>query len=636
MDYEIFFLITAALLYLLDLILLSRSKDSNTQRLKVGFASTTFAFGLLLFFYFLLLQYFISNNFQLENVYSYSSSSAPLLSKIYASWAGAGGSMLLLTILLSLVYFSLRILALKKSNSFNIKVCQVFSIVLIVFVIVCMFRNPFERFEYVPAEGKGLNPQLQTLWMVIHPPIVFVAYVFIVLAYVLTLASIRTGRDIDKSGLFKISSYLGWLLLTLGIALGGVWAYEVLGWGGYWAWDPVETASLLPWLFLTAYFILKHISKNKSSLAREFMIMVTFASLVFLSALTRGGFTQSVHSYAVVSPVGPIMLTFALGMISYFFYLKKNRKIPLFKLNVDKSSLSSRSFSWGFWALILIAIVCLVGLAFKNFSYSYWTFPFVLIFIISLIGFSFEEKTHYARVLIIVLISMGLGAGASLFGFSGVNFLTVFTVPLLIIALLLLLFKVFKSIRRKSRFLGQSFLGVATIVLLLGVFISAGAKETVNISDAKADTSIDALQLRITISNFTSSRSLTNIYNEKVAAVISEYSTIQADVTVHQSERNYAGILLANFYPNYGLLLKPLIISTETGDFYIHFDYSDSLYNALAQSYTGNTTIPEELSITMQNIPRVYLVWTGVALMLAGISVQLVEELTYRKERTIS
>ena len=82
------------------------------------------------------------------------------------------------------------------------------------------------------------------------------------------------------------------MLLTLGIALGGVWAYEVLGWGGYWAWDPVETASLLPWLLLTANFIVEQLSKNKKSFTREFIILTTFASLVFLSALTRGGFTS--------------------------------------------------------------------------------------------------------------------------------------------------------------------------------------------------------------------------------------------------------------------------------------------------------------------------------------------------------
>ena len=192
----------------------------------------------------------------------------------------------------------LRILTFRKPDRFNINVCQVFGVVVFVFIIVCLLANPFERFSITPVEGMGLNPELQSIWMAIHPPIVFVAYAFVVLAFASTIASIKTNKEIDTSRLFKASTYMAWLLLTVGIALGGAWAYAVLGWGGYWSWDPVETASLLPWLFLVAYFIVKAISKNKTSLARELMIMITFASLVFLSALTRGGLTQSVHSYA--------------------------------------------------------------------------------------------------------------------------------------------------------------------------------------------------------------------------------------------------------------------------------------------------------------------------------------------------
>jgi cytochrome c biogenesis factor len=535
--------------------------------------------------------------------------------------------MLFLTVLLSIVYLALRILALRKPDRFNVSACQVFSFVLLVFIIVCLLMNPFERLSSTPVEGRGLNPQLQSLWMAIHPPIVFSAYAFVVLAYVLTLASVKTGREMDASKLFKVSTYMGWILLTLGIALGGVWAYEVLGWGGYWAWDPVETASLLPWLLLTAYFIVRMISKSKSNLTREFMIMVTFSSLVFLSALTRGGFTQSVHSYAV-SVVGPVMLGFALGMIGYFFYLKKGRRLPLFKLDVDKSSLTSRSFSVGFWALILIGVVCLIGLAFSNFAYSLWTFPFVLIFAISLIGFSLDGRTHYARILLIVVIFLAVGVGLSFFGFSGVNFLTTLTVPLLLVAFSLLLYKLLRSIRRKSlRMFGQTLLNVAIIILLLGVFISAGAKTAVTIHAVRANAQVEAMQLNFQLSNLRLSNSSSEVYNEEVAAIIPEYSTVEANVRVQESGKAYEGTLVASFYPNYGLVLKPLIITTVTGDIYMHFEYSDSLYNTLVNTYVGNSTVPDEVSITAQYSPMVYMVWGGVALMLVGMSVQFASDL---------
>lgn len=632
MAFEIFFLGAAALMFFVDLAILFISKLGDKRKTRVGFIATITGFWLIITSYALLLQAFTTNDFQMVGVYSYSSSSLPLMSKVYASWAGAAGSMLFLTVLLSVVYLSLRILSFKKPDSFRINACQVFSFVLIVFIIVCLVRNPFERFADVPAEGRGLNPQLQTLWMVIHPPIVFSAYAFVVLAYALTLASIKTNRELNSSKLFKVSTYAGWLLLTLGIALGGVWAYEVLGWGGYWAWDPVETASLLPWLFLTAYFIVNALAKSKQSLTRELMVLISFASLVFLSALTRGGFTQSVHSYAI-SPVGPIMLLFAIGMIGYFFYLKKNKRQPLFKLEVDKTSLSSRSSFMGFWALILIAAVCLVGLAFPDFSYNYWTFPFVVTFVFALIGLSLDEKTHYARLLLITLIALGIGVTISLLGFPNVNLLTTITLPLLFFALSIIIYRVAKTIRRKSLMLiGQNILNLALIVLLLGVFISAGAKTSVTLTNVKTNTPIEIAQSRIELSNLAVTNSSAVIYNEQAAAILPECSTLNADVTIQQSERTYFGSLSASFYPNYGLVLRPLILTTTTGDLYMHLDYTDSLYNALVQTVTGNSSVPEEISVTVQINPLIYLVWGGVILMLVGISLQFAADVRQKPE----
>jgi cytochrome c-type biogenesis protein CcmF len=632
MEHGIFFLFAAAVLILIDLTLVTISKSKSKRQNAAGFLATTLAFALILASYALLLQAFILNDFQIIGVYSYSSSSASLLSKIYASWAGAGGSMFFLTILLSIVYFALRISALRKPERFNTSTCRVFGFILLIFIVICLLRSPFEAYPDIPIEGRGLNPQLQSLWMAIHPPIVFSAYAFVVLAYALTLACVRTGRELDTSKLLKTSTYMAWLLLTLGIALGGVWAYEVLGWGGYWAWDPVETASLLPWLFLTAYFIVRGISKNKFSLTKEFMIMITFASLIFLSALTRGGFTQSVHSYAI-SAVGPIMLTFAIAMIAYFFYLQKHRRIPLFKLTADKASLTSRSSYLGFWALIFIATVCLVGLAFPNFNYNLWTFPFVLMFVTALIGFSLDEKTHYARLLIIVPVALGAGAVITLIGFPDINILTTLTIPLLALAFSTLLYKILKSIRRKSlQTFGQGLLSISIIILLLGVFISAGAKNTITINDAKTNTPIEAMQLRIQLSNLTLSNNSAKVYNEQLDAVIPECSTFNANAIIQRSERTYSGTLTANFYPNYGLVLRPFIISTEIGDVYLHLEYTDSLYYALIQTLNGNSAIPEEISITIQTNPMIYLVWAGVALMIIGMSVEFAGNLTGKKK----
>jgi cytochrome c biogenesis factor len=631
MEYETVFLVIAALLSFSDLTLFSMSKLNEKRRISYGVYAVILAFALIVTSYVMFWQAFIGNNFSFIEVYSYSSSSLPLMSKVYASWGGARGSMLFLTLILSVFYLALRFNAYKRRDSFNITASQLFSIIVIVFLAICLVKNPFEQFAIAPAEGKGLNPQLQTLWMAIHPPIVFAAYVFVLLSYTLTLASMKTGRDLGSSKIFRGSTYMAWLLLTLGIALGGIWAYEVLGWGGYWAWDPVETASLLPWLFLTAYFMFNSLFKNKS-FTQEFMILISFASLVFLSALTRGGFTQSVHSYAI-SPVAPIMMAFSFGMIGYFFYLKRGKRQHLFKLEVEKTSAAKSSFI-GFWALIFIAVVCFAGLVFPNFSYNSWTFPFVLSFIAALIGCSFTEKTPFVRLLLIVIGALGAGFFMVLIHFPEINVLAVLSLPLLSVALLAVFYKLIRvSRKRAAKLFGQSLMYVGIIVLLIGVFVSAGAKSTQTITDVKPSTPVEGVGVRLEISNFTVSNSQSSVYTEQVNASVPECSTINSDITIHYLGKTYQESLSASFYPNYGLVLRPLILTTETGDVYLHLDYTDSLYESLTQSLIGNNVLPESVVVTVQTSPFIYLVWGGVALMVFSISLQVATASRERHER---
>jgi c-type cytochrome biogenesis protein CcmF len=626
MEYETVFLIIAALLSFSDLTLLFMPKLNEKRRISYGVYAVTLAFALIAISYIMFLQAFVGNNFSVIEVYSYSSSSLPLLSKVYASWGGARGSMLFLTLILSSFYLALKIYAYKRTERFNVTASQVFSIIVIVFLSICLVRNPFEQFAIAPAEGKGLNPQLQTFWMAIHPPIVFAAYAFVLLAYTLTLASMKTGNELSSSKTFRASTYMAWLLLTLGIALGGVWAYEVLGWGGYWSWDPVETASLLPWLFLTAYFLFNSIFNNKRSFTQEFMILITFASLVFLSALTRGGFTQSVHSYAI-SPVAPIMIAFSFGMIGYFFYLKRTKKQRLFKLDVKRTA-ASRSAFIGFWALLLIATICFAGLTLPNFSYNLWTFPFVMAVVAALIGCSFTEKTPFVRLLLIIIGTSAAGLFMVLIKFPAINILTVLSLPLLSVALLTIFYKLIQESRKKSskRF-GQSLMYLGIVVLLTGVFVNAGAKSTQTITNAEINTPLEGLDAKLEIANFTIINSQSTIYNEQLNAVVPEYSSISANVTIQYLGKTYQRSLQANFYPNYGLIIRPLILTTETGDLYLHFEYSEQMYESLTQALTGNIVIPESIAVTLQISPLIYLVWIGISLMVVSIMIQAVLDL---------
>ena len=635
MDFELILVTLASALIFLDITLPLISKPLFKRLSKYTVALGSLAFVLILWSYIQLLFAFVSNDFSFSSVYSFSSSSLPLLSKVYASWAGAGGSMLLLSIILSLLYFGSKLATYKKPERFQIVSSQILGFVVLIFLTVTLLRNPFERLPTAMVEGLGLNPQLQSFWMAIHPPIVFSAYAFVVLAFALTLSSLRTNQELEKNILFKISTYASWILLTIGIALGGVWAYAVLGWGGYWAWDPVETASLLPWLILTAYFLTRTLSKHKTSLTRESMIMLTFASLVFLSALTRGGLTQSVHSYAT-SAIGPIMLSFAVAMMGLFFFFARGKRKPFLKLEVERSSLISRSSYVSFWALIIISIVCLAGLAFKDFPYSYFTYPFVLLFIISLVGFSLDDKTHYARQFLIVVISLVAGGVLSAAGLFSVNILLTLTAPLFVVVFALLLYRLAKSARRKT-LLWQRLFGLAVVVMLLGVFVSAGAKTSTTITDIKSNVSTDTLGATIQVANIKIINATSKVYNSQAQNVIPQYSAVTADVTIRYKDTTYSGEVSASFYPNYGLALTPLIVNTPSGDLYVHMEINEELYNILSAQLTGNSTTPATVTLTVQRIPMVYLVWVGVILMVLSMILECAVDLrkTIRQQRLI-
>jgi len=626
------FIIFAGLLLFFDLVLLSTRKQAKAQKSDYGMYLAIVGFILLLAAYGRFLQAFISNDFSFVGVYSYSSSGLSFLSKIYASWGGARGSMLFLALILGTFYVILRVKTHKnRDNQFWVFATKVLSVMLLVFIIVSLVKNPFEQYSVAPVEGKGLNPQLQTFWMFVHPPIIFGAYAFVLLAFALTLSALKNNRDYSSLGLLKASTYAAWLLLSVGIALGGVWAYEVLGWGGYWAWDPVETASLLPWLFLTAMFYLKPTTKTKS-LSREFMILLTFASLVFLSALTRGGATQSVHSYAI-SPVGPIMMTFALGMIGYFFYLKKSKNESLFKMEDYKISVHSRSAAIIFWALMFISIVCFVGLAFQDFSYNYWTFPFVILLTIGLLGYNLNEKAPFVRVILLTLVALVAGAIVFLLSMP-LHILASLAIPLIVLVVLIAGYNLVRVAQQKLvAGFGRATITLGIVLILLGVFLSAGAKTSGNIADVKLNSPVDTMGIKINVTDISVGASQDTVYYQQLDGLVPEFSFLKVDATIEYMGRTYHKVLQADFYPNYGLVLRPQIIGTVTGDLYMHLDYTENMSTSLVEALRNTIIVPETVNIAIQTSPMIYVLWIGVSVMILGIATQLVVELKQKNSQ---
>ena len=237
-------------------------------------------------------------------------------------------------------------------------VAGVTSAVITFFVSVMIFAaNPFERLGFTPADGRGLNPQLQNVGMVIHPPMLYLGYISITIPFAFAVAALLSRR-LDTGWIHAIRKWtlVSWLFLSIGITLGMWWAYVELGWGGYWAWDPVENASFLPWLTMTAFLHSVMIQEKRGMLKRwNFgLIIGTFLLSIFGTFITRSGVIASVHSFTQ-SNVGYFFLAFLVVAAVLAFTLLYTRW-ALLQAEVQLESVVSREAAFLFNNLLLVGI----------------------------------------------------------------------------------------------------------------------------------------------------------------------------------------------------------------------------------------------------------------------------------------
>ncbi|CAN5506598.1 heme lyase CcmF/NrfE family subunit [soil metagenome] len=266
----------------------------------------------------------LSHDFSLAYVAGHTSANMPRIYVFTAFWGGQAGSMLFWALILS-CYSSLAIwTSREKARELAPFACGTLALILVFFIATTCFKaNPYDRLAFVPADGKGMNPQLQNPGMAIHPPNLYLGYVATAIPFAFAIAALIT-RKLDASWLLVVRrwSLVSWFFLTVGITLGMWWAYVELGWSGYWAWDPVENASFLPWLTGTAFLHSIMIQEKRGMLRKWNVVLVvtTFLLAIFGTFITRSGVIESVHSFAQ-SPVGTWFATFffvATGATIYF------------------------------------------------------------------------------------------------------------------------------------------------------------------------------------------------------------------------------------------------------------------------------------------------------------------------------
>ena len=314
--------------------------------------------GLLAVAAFALLRALLKHDFSIEYVWAYTSRNLPLYYTWSAFYAGQKGSLLFWAIVVS-TWGSLALLFNRgKYRELMPYVAGVVCLVAAFFIAVMVFAaNPFGKLAFIPADGNGLNPQLQNPGMTIHPPMLYLGYTSITIPFAFAVAALMSGR-LDTGWIHAIRRWtlLSWLFLSCGIVLGMWWAYVELGWGGYWAWDPVENASFLPWLTMTAFLHSVMIQEKRGMLKKWNLglIVGSFLLSIFGTFITRSGIIASVHSFAQ-SSVGYFFLIFLVFAAAGGFALLAWRW-PALKAEAELESMVSREAAFLFNNLIFIVI----------------------------------------------------------------------------------------------------------------------------------------------------------------------------------------------------------------------------------------------------------------------------------------
>jgi cytochrome c-type biogenesis protein CcmF len=299
----------------------------------------------------------LNNDFSLAYIRDHSNIALPVAYKFAALWSGQEGSLLFWALLLSAYAFVVRI-----RHRVDVKLTAYASTILAAtqffFLLLIEFRaHPFALVAGPrPEDGRGLNILLQYPEMVIHPPMLYLGYVGMAVPFAFALGALIMRYPGEKwIAITRKWTMVAWLFLTCGIFLGAHWAYSVLGWGGYWGWDPVENASLLPWLTGTAFLhsVMMQEKRGMMKVWNVWLIFITFLLSIFGTFLTRSGLVSSVHAFAQ-STIGPWFMVFmaAIFLTCLFFYIKNRDHL---KSENKLESLVSRESSFLFNNLVLLA-----------------------------------------------------------------------------------------------------------------------------------------------------------------------------------------------------------------------------------------------------------------------------------------
>ena len=324
--------------------------DSARRALLAAFGTTAIAMTVL----FTALAF---NDFSIRYVWEHTSRDLPAIYRISALWGGQEGSLLLWMFVLTFFAAAAVVLNRRLVTGTLPWAIPLFGFISLFFAVVLVFvSSPFEA-QAIPPDGLGLNPSLQNPYMAAHPPVLYLGYVGVSVPFVFAMAAL-ISRQVDERWVVATRRWtlFAWSSLGFGILLGAKWAYEEVGWGGWYAWDPVENAALMPWLIATAYLHSGMVQEKKNMLRVWNVVLVSLAFLLSLfgTFLTRSGVLNSIHSFAE-SSIGGWFLGF-MTVVAVGSILLIMSRLPLLRARAKLESVLSREAAFLYNNLFLVAL----------------------------------------------------------------------------------------------------------------------------------------------------------------------------------------------------------------------------------------------------------------------------------------
>ncbi len=417
----------ALMLSLASVFFTIKNISGDIKAFAVGQRLFYFTGILILFAGLLLFSFFMNNDFQFAYVFNNSSKSMPIAYKIAAFCAGNEGSFLTWLIILNIC----GIVVIRKNDDYTPIILTTIAVTQIFILLILLVKSPFAHiWDYypnefkigeIPGDGTGMNSLLMDPWMIAHPPILFLGYASSTIPFGYAIAALVKG-DFDL-WIKKTYNWLIFSVLTLGIGIfmGGYWAYKVLGWGGYWGWDPVENSSLIPWIVSVALIHGLMLQTRKGVLKKTNIIMaLSYFILVFFSTfLTRSGVLSdfSVHSFGKSSVLYFLLANIIFFLaVSVFLFIKRNKQIESKPFSTEIFTFEGMTV-YGIIVLLLFSFVIFAGTTMPIFTgffnqpsnvtekfYNNISIPFGLMILSFIILSMFTSRKYLKREIIIAAI----------------------------------------------------------------------------------------------------------------------------------------------------------------------------------------------------------------------------------------